>query len=163
MFNTKEQLVRTPVVDNLNISKFWKIPDVGFVKVNWDVSLNLRDGIVGLRCVIRNDEGLVVGAKCCACKVQAGLLLAEAMVALLAIDFCMEMGFSKIVSECDSLQVIKDPSSLFFFFRIGHYVETIRQKASEFSSWSWIHCRREANDVAHVLAKEASSKCLSNC
>jgi len=52
MFNVKEQSVRTHVDDNLNISKFWKILDVGFVKVNWDASLNLREGIVGLRCVL---------------------------------------------------------------------------------------------------------------
>jgi hypothetical protein len=47
-------------------------------------------------------------------------LLAEAMVALLAIDFCREIGFSKIVSESDSLLVIKgicDPGSL--LVRIG--------------------------------------------
>jgi ribonuclease HI len=134
------------------------------VKINLDASLNLKDGIVGLGCVTRNDEGLVVQAKCCACNVQAGPLLAEAMAALFAIDFCKEMGFSKIVSEGDSLQVIKgicDPDSPFVC--IGHYVETIRQKASEFSSCSWVHCCREANDVAHVLARQASSKCLSFC
>jgi len=64
-----------------------------FVKVNWDVSLNLRASVVGLGCVIWNDECLVVGAKYCACKVQANPLLAEAMVAHLAIDFCKEMDF----------------------------------------------------------------------
>jgi hypothetical protein len=66
---------------------------LGFVKVNWDVSLNLRASVVGLGCVIRNDEGLVVGAKYCACKVHANPLLAEAMVAHLAIGFCKEMDF----------------------------------------------------------------------
>jgi hypothetical protein len=164
MFNMKEQLVRVPVVDTLNRSKLWKSPVVRLMKVNWDASLNLNAGIVGLGCVIRNDEGLVLGAKCSACKVQADPLLAEAMAALLALDFSIDMGFSKIVSEGDSLQVIKgmcDPDAP--LVRIGHYLETIRQKDAGFSFCTWVHCCREANDVAHVLAREASLKCLSNC
>jgi hypothetical protein len=73
------------------------------MKVNWDASLNLNAGIVSLDCVIRNDEGLLVSAKCNAYKVQSDPLLAEAMTALFAFDFCIDMGFSKIVSESDSL------------------------------------------------------------
>jgi hypothetical protein len=90
--------------------------------------------------------------------------LAEAMAALFALEFCIVMGCSKIVSEGDSLQVIKrmcDPDAL--LDRIGHYMEAIRQKASSFSVCTWVHCCREANVVAHILVREASSKCLSNC
>jgi hypothetical protein len=69
VFNMREQLIRAPLVETLNRSIFWKSLDVGFLKVNWDAFLNLNAGIVGLGCVIRNEEGLVVGAKCSACKV----------------------------------------------------------------------------------------------
>jgi hypothetical protein len=34
------------------------------MKVNWDASLNLKAGMVGLGCVIRDEDGFVVGAKC---------------------------------------------------------------------------------------------------
>jgi len=62
------------------------------------------------------------------------------------------------VCEGDSLRVIKEICDLrSLYVRIGHYVEAIRQNASRFSSCSWVHCCREANDVAHVLAREASS------
>jgi ribonuclease HI len=87
----------------------------------------LNAGIVGLGCVIRNEDGLVVGAKCSTCKVQVGPLLAEAMATLLALDFCFDMGFAKIVSEGDSLQVIEgmcDPDVP--LDRIGHSMEAIR-------------------------------------
>jgi ribonuclease HI len=91
-------------------------------------------------------------------------LLAEAVAALFALYFCFEMGFTNIVSEGDSLQVIKGlcvPD--FFIDRIWHFMEAIRQKASCFSVCKWSHCCRETNEVAHVLARKASSKCLSFC
>jgi ribonuclease HI len=146
----------------LNSSKSWKCPDLGCVKVNWDASLNARNEVVGLGCVIRNNDGVIVGAKCCACMVEADPLLAECMAAYSALNFCKEMGFSKVICECDSLQVVKaicDPSSP--YVKIGHFVEAIRKDASEFISCSWFHCYREANVVAHQLAREASSKYLS--
>jgi ribonuclease HI len=130
--------------------------------VNWDASLNSKNGVVGLGCVIRNDDGVIVGAKCCACMVEACPLLAEIMAAYTSLNFYKEMGFSKIIYECDSLQVVKaicDPGS--YYVRIGHFVYAIRKYASEFIFCSWFHCCRESNTVAHQLAREASSKCLS--
>jgi hypothetical protein len=50
-----------------------------------------------------------------------------------------------------------------FLFELGQYVETIRQKASRFFICFWVHCCKEANVVAHILARETSSKCLFNC
>ncbi|XP_062163729.1 uncharacterized protein LOC133870586 [Alnus glutinosa] len=106
-FNRKESLLRAPVVQDLTGGKVWKPPEVGLWKVNWDASVNVNDGVIGLGCVIRNDEGLVMGAKCCVYKVQADSLLAKAMAALFAVDFCLDMGLANIVCEGDSLQIIK--------------------------------------------------------
>jgi len=97
-------------------------------------------------------------------EVEADPLLKEVMAAHLAINFCKKMGFTKIVCECDFLQVIKgicDPE--FFYVQIGHFLEAIRQDAYGFSSCSWVHYCREANGVVHVLTREASSKCFSKC
>jgi len=87
------------------------------------------------------------------------------MAALFALEFCCEMGFFNIESEDDSLQVINGLCSPdFFLYRIGHTLYgTINQKVSYFSVCKWSHCCREANEVAHVLARKASSKCLSHC
>jgi hypothetical protein len=148
LFGVKEQMVVKPGVDTLDSSKIWKNPDLVIVKANWDASINLRAGVIGLGCVIQNDEELVVGAKCCACKVEADPLLAKVMAAHLAITFCKEMGFINIVCEGDylhAIQGIRDPGSP--YVRIRHFVEAIRQIASGLSSCSWIHCCREANVV----------------
>jgi hypothetical protein len=53
-------LIKVPNVEGSNICKFWKSPNVGFVKVNWDASLNLKSGMVSLGCVIRNEDGSVI-------------------------------------------------------------------------------------------------------
>lgn len=163
LFNMKEQMVVKPGVDTLVNSKIWKNSNLGIVKANWDASINLKAGVIGLDFVIRNDEGLAMGAKCCACKVEADSLLAEVMTAHLAITFCKEMGFTNIECEGDSLQAIqgiRDPGSP--YVRIGHFVEAIRQVASGLSSCYWIYCCKEAN-VAHVIAREALSKYISKC
>jgi hypothetical protein len=90
MYNLKEPLLTTPNAEETNICKFWKIPSAGFVKVNWDASLNSKSGWVGLGCVIRNEEGSVLGAKCRAAKVSVDPLCAESMAALLAVIFAVK-------------------------------------------------------------------------
>jgi len=160
----KNDLVRQSHPSSLISSKFWKCPNPGYIKVNWDASLNVRKGVIGLGCVIRNSDGVIVGAKCYACKAEATPLLAECMAAYSALIFCKNMGFSSIICEGDSIQVVKaicDPNSS--FVKIGHFVDAIRKEASDLISCSWFHCCREANIVAHQLAREASSKCLSHC
>jgi hypothetical protein len=66
------------------------------------------------------------------------------MTALCAMEFCCDMGFVNIESEGDSLQVIKGLCKPYF------------------SVCKWSHCCREANEVAHLLARKASSHCLSH-
>jgi ribonuclease HI len=164
MYNLREPLLKVPNAEGSNKSKLWKLPDAGFMKVNWDASLNLKSGMVGLRCVIRNKDGYVVGAKCCACKAHVDPLLAEAMAFLFALEFCCEMGFVNIESKGDSLQVMKGLcSSDFSLDRIGHFMDAIKQKISYFSICKWSHCYREVNEVAHILARKTFPKCLSHC
>jgi hypothetical protein len=81
LYNVNEQMVVKSCVNTLDSNKMWNTPDLGIVKANWDASTNLRADVIGLGCVILNDEGLVVRAKCCECKVEADPLLAEVMAA----------------------------------------------------------------------------------
>jgi ribonuclease HI len=163
MYNLREPLLKVPNAEGSNICKFWKPPHVGFGKVNWDASLNLNSGMVGMGCVIRNEEGVVIGAKCSSCKAFVDPLCAEAMAALCAMEFCCDMGFVNIESEGDSLQVIKGLCRPDFSLdRIRHFMDAIKQKISRFSVCKWSHYCREANEVAHLLARKASSHCLSH-
>jgi ribonuclease HI len=163
MYNLRESLLKVPNVEGSNICKSWKLPNAGFVKVNWDASLNPKSSLVGLGCVIRNENGYVIGAKCYACRATVDPLCAEAMAALFALEFGYEMDFVNIESEGDSLQVIKGLCNPDFSLdRFGHFMDAIKQKASCFFVCKWRHCYREANEVAHILARKASSICLSH-
>jgi len=97
-----------------------------------------------------------------ACKYQKVIVepkMAEVMAALFAISFCREVGFFEVMFEGDALQVAQEintgnpPLS-----RIGHFVESIRKELEGFRFSSVSYCCREANCVAHELAKKASSK-----
>jgi hypothetical protein len=149
--------------DGSNICKFWKPPMTSFVKVNWDASLNVNSALVGLGCVIRNMDGFVIAAKCCACMAVVDPVCAEAMVAFFALEFCCEIGYVNIESEGGSLQIIKGVcSSDYSLVRIGHFLDAIKQKVASFSVCKWSHCYRDANEVAHILARRASSTGLSH-
>jgi ribonuclease HI len=107
---------------------------------------------------------LLWGLKCSAQKMLADSLLAEAMAALFALDFCLDLGLANIVCEGDSLQVIKgicneDGQQ----DCVGHFLLEIKHRASCFSVCNWSHCCREANVVAHLLARKAASMCFSCC
>lgn len=145
-------------VDSSISCKFWKPPGAGFVKINWDASLNVKSALIGMGCVIRNAEGFVVAAKCGISRAVAEPVCAEAMAALFALEFCSELGYVNIVSEGDSLQIIKGVSdSDYPLDRIGHFLEAIKQRVGGFSVCKWSHCPRDANEVAHFLARRASS------
>jgi hypothetical protein len=87
--------------------------------------------------------------------------MAEAISALLAVLFAKEMGFTDVFFEGDDLQVIQalstTPPHLHWF---GHFVESILLELQYFKSFSFAHCRRDANGVAHSLAKAVASQCL---
>jgi hypothetical protein len=42
----------------------WKAPIQGWVKLNWDATLCLKHGLVGMGVVIRNGEGRVLAVRC---------------------------------------------------------------------------------------------------
>jgi len=161
-FNSKIalELVSCPV--RPDHYKLWKPPTSGFIKVNWDPSLNVNYDLVGMVCVIRNGEGIVLAAKCCFCKAAVDPVCAEAMAALAALDFCSDLGVDSIECEGDSLQIINGVSSSGHSLdRIGHFLDALKLKAASLSSCKWNHCFREANEVAHRLARRASLRCIS--
>jgi DNA-binding PucR family transcriptional regulator len=87
------------------------------------------------------------------------------MTALVALDFYSELGVVSIECEGDSLQIIKGEevsATDHSLDRIGHFLDAIKQKASSFSICKWSHYLRDANEVAHLLARRASSRCFSN-
>jgi ribonuclease HI len=161
--NLREPLVLASSSVGSIFCKIWKPPTATSFKVNWDASLNINSELVGFGCVLRNEEGFVIAAKCCVCKALVDPVCAEVMATLVALDFCSDLDVSSIECEGDSLQIIKGVSSTDYSLdKIGHFLDAIKQKAASFLVCKWSHCFREANEVAHLLARRASLRCFSN-
>jgi len=132
-------------------------PPSGSVKINWDAALNKNRGFIGLGCVALDWMGNFLGAKCTFQQTMVEPKMAKAISAIHAIQLAITEGFLDVVFEGDSLQLIQDinlASPLLNF--TGHYVDSIKHMQMVFNSSKFAHCKREANGVAHLLAKEAA-------
>jgi ribonuclease HI len=81
------------------------------------------------------------------------------MIAYEAVVFCKEAGFYEIILEGDAKQVVDDVKSRTTNHdAVGHFVEGIITEMQGLWEVSIFHVGREANNIAHQLAKEASTK-----
>ena len=88
----------------------------------------------------------------------ADSLEAEALACRRALEFAMDIGFSKLVIEGDCVQVINTiNSSKANLPRLGHVYEDIQVLISGLR-WAEVHwVKRSANLVAHSLAHNAKN------
>jgi ribonuclease HI len=134
-------------------------PPSGLIKVNWDASINVTNECIGIRVVARDNNGNVLGSKSLTKKVVTAPKLVEAMIAYEAVVFCKEVGFYEIILEGDAQQVVNDVNSRTPNHDVaGHFVEGIIMEMQGLREVSISHVGRDANNVAHQLAKDASTK-----
>jgi ribonuclease HI len=89
-------------------------------------------------------------------------VIAEATAALHAVELCRDVGVQDLILEGDSLTVVKAIASR---GQINHYfgqiIEDIQMVLRSRRSWGVSHAKREDNEAAHGLAKEAT-RCFSD-
>jgi ribonuclease HI len=109
--------------------------------------------------VARDHYGNILGAKSLTKMVVAAPKLAKAMAVYEAVVFCKEVGFFEIILEWDAKQVVDDVNSRSpKYDGSGRFVEGIIMEMQGLQRVSISHVSREANNIAHLLAKEASTK-----
>jgi ribonuclease HI len=146
---------------NTNVK--WQPPPHGLIKVNWDASINKNKGWMGLGLIARDSNGACLGAKSETKELVADSATTEAMAALSAMYFCMEVGFFEVITEGDAIQVLKAINSYPpFLSKFGHFVESIHYEKRYFKSVDFSFTPREGNAVAHALATEASKQKVNN-
>jgi ribonuclease HI len=138
----------------------WSVPPSNVLKLNVDAAL--KDGMATLAVVVRKDIGHVINGW--AKKVETtDLATVEATTLLWALEIAVENKFTKIVVEADAKLCIDaitiETTSI--PWRIHSLVHSLKVLAFEFSVCSFCWVRRDANGVAHSLAKFASS--LNSC
>ncbi|XP_059446647.1 uncharacterized protein LOC132178216 [Corylus avellana] len=147
-----------PARDSASVSPVykWQAPPQGWLQANWDARVDRNQACVGLGIIIRDHHGVMRAARN---QIRKGCLdptAAEGMAALLAIQTCVELGFSKVQLEGDAKSIIEavksgepDDSAT------GQLTADIRSMVGAIPDWEMIHTRREANQVAHCLARAA--------
>ena len=140
----------------------WRNPPNGIFKVNWDAALLKDQSGIGVGVIIRDEYGSVIAALSRTVDARMDLMTAEATAALHAVELCRDVGVQDLFLEGDSLTVVKAIASR---GQTNHYfgqiIEDILLVLSSRRLWSVSHLKREANGVAHGLAKEAT-RCFSD-
>ena len=104
----------------------WRAPVMGWYKANWDVGIDRANERLGVGIVVRNSEGLVMGAKSIT---KPGLFYptsAEAVGAPIDARFCKDLDIQDLILEGDALLVVKEISNAEGSgTRFGHIVADI--------------------------------------
>ena len=87
-------------------TQHWQAPSWGFVKVNWDTTIDTHSWKMSIRVIIRDPMGEVLATLQSSKQNILDPIVAESFVALRAISFAKERVWQKVVLEGDTLQVV---------------------------------------------------------
>nr|XP_028962160.1 uncharacterized protein LOC103417751 [Malus domestica] len=143
----------TSSIADLGLAPRWCPPPYSFIKINVDASWSPVDGKACLAAVLRDHVGQFVAAHKIAVAVQSALF-AEAMAMLRGCELAAKLGFQRVITESDSLEVV---SSLRGDISKGRWevfpiLQNILSVGVSFQDcrWSWVP--RLANQAADLLA-----------
>ena len=113
--------------------------------------------------VIRNNQGLIMGAMCKLLEFPLGALEAKVKAMEAGIDLAWDLGLKHIILKGDAQLIIHalkgyvaPPKTIL------KIIEGSRNFSQKFSSWKVVHTNRINNSAANVLAREAKTvdKCV---
>lgn len=133
----------------------WTKPPAGTYKVNTDAAY-FEDGSGAIVAIIRDSRGqAVAGTAECFYQVQDAAS-AEALALRRGLQLVQERGCTRVAMESDCLEII-DACNGEKEIRAPYsaILADCFQFAHEVPSLSFMHCPREANNLAHLLARHA--------
>jgi ribonuclease HI len=133
----------------------WSKPPKGHRKLNIDASYyQYGSGAAGM--VLRNDKGEAIAGKACLLNNMMCAENAEATALLKGLEFLEQIGCFSAYIESDSLELIKACNGdIEIWSPYTAVLADCFQKASAMDLVFFQHCPRDANVVAHNLAKMA--------
>ncbi|CAJ2663088.1 unnamed protein product [Trifolium pratense] len=141
------------------VGTVWKKPTIGRYKCNIDASFSTQQNRVGLGMCIRDDEGRFVLAKTMWISPICSVDLGKALGLFHAINWVHDLQLQRVDFALDSKTVVD------YFHKGGPNItefgdvlnECIRRFKSYFENSRVEFNRRQANEVAHALARVAPS------
>ncbi|GMI85638.1 hypothetical protein like AT4G29090 [Hibiscus trionum] len=133
----------------------WEPPPTDCVKTNFDASYQSDTWIMSIGIIIRNDNGLIMGAGAYLNMKAVNPEMAEALACRQALRLTRELGFRRAVVEGDSLQIInKLLDGSFDRSSSSSIIHEIKILQGSFDYLSFKHTPRDFNLSAHLLARE---------
>ena len=134
----------------------WSPPVEEYYKVNFDGAVFRDEEKAGIGVIIRNSQGMVMASLSQKISLPQTVVELETLAATRAMEFSIELGFSKVIIEGDSETVIKalqdnSPSLAPF----GLLIRDAQEAANLLNCISFAHVGRNGNFVAHNLARYA--------
>ncbi|XP_075653510.1 uncharacterized protein LOC142623911 [Castanea sativa] len=136
----------------------WRPPEAGWYKVNVDAAVFKEVGNCGVGVVVRNEEGLLMGAMSKKIPFPLGPLEAEARAVEEGIGFAKDLGLNEVFIEGDAKNLMhahanSDPK--YTPSSIQKVMEGAKFRLQAFKSWKIGHVHRSCNMAAHMLARHA--------
>ena len=104
----------------------------------------------------RNNEGQVLATLSEKVRMPVTVEVLEMLAARKAAMFARDLGFSQVCFEGDAELVVKClQSGMVSNALVGHLVKDFMSIRRHFQSFNVIHVRRQGNNVAHALARDA--------
>lgn len=139
----------------------WKPPGEDQLKVNVDASVIAGQDSFSVGMVVRNSHGQYVAGKTLRCAGIVSVLEAELVGIWEAILWTQEISEGPIIIESDSLLSVKAINHGHdYVLEIGDLVQQCQEKLRTFNRISVSHVKKQANKVAHNLAR---IPCERNC
>ncbi|MBA0805000.1 hypothetical protein Gohar_004546 [Gossypium harknessii] len=142
----------------VTMKQSWTPPTDPMLKLNFDTAFHAQSRQSSSGFVVRNAQGQVLGSGMVRNNFVSDPFMGEMLACLDGLRFATDMGFKNLVVEGDSRSTIvritemgRDRSA------IGVYVEEIKQRARMFDKIIFRSVDRNANRVAHILAKARST------
>ena len=135
----------------------WKPPDHGLYKINYDGAIFAQQARAGIGIVIRNEDGAVMASMAQQIPLPTTVAQVEALAARRALDFALDLGFTKAILEGDSEVICKELNNSNPSLALhGNILQDIKLLSNTFPFIGFSHVHRQGNSVAHALARRAA-------
>jgi ribonuclease HI len=132
----------------------WSKPEPRQVKLNVDAAFHIETRTGSVAAVLRDYKGNLLGAKCVFISHVASAVAAEALAMREGLNFAVSVGCNDVIAESDSVEVIDSCSGKEIWWNESVAVfADIVDISSSLDKVIFKHCARNANKVAHELAK----------
>ena len=132
----------------------WIPPPAGCFKIYVDASVYVSDTSFALGMVLRDDNGKFIEGKNMRVGGKLSVTEAEARGVQEALIWIEELGLQHVTVESDSELVVHAlQRDIVYLVEVGHTIEVCKEKLGQRTDIAVVHVKKQANRVAHLLAR----------